>query len=114
MRQTFLQPLIGECLSAVTFLMDHVQMDFNGSVLTALNPVVIRAGVQQWRPLDSGWRDALCGRIGLSVDAVKDTEAELAIEFNDGSVVSLSLRAEDYIGPEAFTFNPLEGPLVVG
>jgi hypothetical protein len=50
-------------------------------------------------------RDALCDRIGRSVTDgwVREGE-EIRICFGDGSSVRISLRPEDYSGPEAAEF----------
>ena len=62
-----LQPIVGESLSAVTFVMDYVQMAFNGACLTALTLPTVCFEDRVWAPNEPGWRDTLCGRLGVVV-----------------------------------------------
>ncbi|HWG04293.1 MAG TPA: hypothetical protein VG271_04700, partial [Beijerinckiaceae bacterium] len=100
----FLKPLIGEYLSGVYFVMDYVQLDFSGQTLTVYNPLTVTADRALWSRADSGWREALCARIGRHVVTGTCSDNEINIEFEDGAAFSVSLRDEAYIGPEAFNF----------
>jgi hypothetical protein len=102
---TFLNPIIGESLGSVTFVMDYIQLDFNGPRLTALTLPVVRVSGKVRTVADPGWRDSLCERIGASVrSAYVRPDDELSIAFEDGSSIVVSLRAIDYRGPEAINF----------
>ena len=49
-----------------------------------------------------GWRDALCELIDSRVrDASIVEHEEFRMEFDSGAVLSVSLRDDDYRGPEA-------------
>jgi len=98
--------LVGTELASVMFVRDYVQLGFDGPVLNALTPIAVttNGGI----PVTSGeadFRHRLCELIGGSVTEVRLRSGEaLSIRFADGSLVSLSLRAEDYPGPEAIVF----------
>lgn len=105
-----LPEIVNEFLSSVEFVMDYVQLRFFSSTLTALTSPEVREGHSVHRPGDSGYRDALCRRIGVVVREVEvREEQELAIAFNDDSSVHVSLRAEDSVGPESATFSSASG-----
>jgi hypothetical protein len=109
----FLRPVVGEYLSAVTFVMDYVQLDFNGVCLTALTLPTVQASGRNWVAADQGWRDQLCERIGVIVRSASTNAEEIGIDFDDGSRISVSLRAQDYRGPEAINFDAPGQPMVV-
>ena len=54
---------------------------------------------------DDQFRNRLCEQIAKIVKSVviKEEEAFL-ITFEDGSVISISLKPSDYVGPEAMEF----------
>jgi hypothetical protein len=81
--------------------------------LTALTPLTIRVSGRTWAAADDGWRDRLCERIGVVVRSACVREEEIGIDFEDGSRVTVSLRAEDYRGPEAVNFDAPGQPLLV-
>ena len=101
-----LQFLIGEYLSSVTFVMDYVQLSFSGPSLTVYTTVqkVIKGGfVQSWG--EPGFRDALCNIIAHNLEQANVVSGELlSLTFDDGSIWSVSLRDEDYRGPEAIQY----------
>jgi hypothetical protein len=109
----FLDLIVGESLSGVAFVMDYVEFHFNGALLTALTPPAVQASERGWTVKEPGWRDSLCERIGVAVQSVFIREGEqLAIDFADGSRVSVSLKPSDYRGSEAINFQAANGPLV--
>jgi hypothetical protein len=98
-----LKRLIGEQLTAVVFILDYVQLQFsNGSTLTALTwPSVDADGTATLYGMPN-YRDALCERIAKTVRAGTVVEGEnLRVEFDDDSVISVSLKPEDYSAAEA-------------
>jgi hypothetical protein len=93
--------------------MDYIQLEFNGSILSAFNPLTVSAGNRLWSQREAGWADALRARIGRTVQNAHATDIELIIEFDDEAKFKVSLRSEDYVGPEAFMFKSPNGPTVV-
>ena len=102
--QGYFACLIGEQLSAVSFVMDYLQLQFNDCFLTVLTPLVVLVGEQSYRLGDLPYRDALCERITRRVNNVALAAGRLRISFDDGGVFDISLREEDYIGAEAINF----------
>lgn len=101
-----LAPIIGEYLSAVTFVMDYVQLDFNGACLTALTLPTVRVFDRVWSDADPEWRNRLCDRIGVIARSVDIRDGDrVSVDFEDDSRIEISLRASDYRGPEAINFN---------
>lgn len=95
--------LRGAQLSAVTFVQDYLQLWFDGPGINVFNPLTVttRAGaLTSWSP---GFRDALCGQITRIVAGVDRRPGEsLTLSFEDGSSLAISLRRQDYSGPEAY------------
>ena len=99
--------LEGEQLSSVEFVQDYVQLRFDGprlTVYTSVHKVTRNEKSVAWG--DAGYRDALCSLIGHKVKKALVIDSEsLSFTFDDGSVWSMSLRDEDYRGPEALMYN---------
>jgi hypothetical protein len=101
--ENFRQHIVGRQLSAVTFVMDYVQLQFDPPPgLNALTPITVCSGERTASSGDESFRNLLCEQIAKIVASVslKDEES-LSFTFEDGSIISLSLRPEDYVGPEA-------------
>jgi hypothetical protein len=100
-----LHELVGCVLSSVTFVADYVQFGFNGPSLTAYTLPVVSMGSGSIKWGESGYRDALCLQIGRNIERVEADEKHVAIVFQGGSAISISLLDEDYTGPEALQFS---------
>jgi len=105
--------LKGRVLSSVEFVQDYVQLRFDGPCLTAYTHPVVDLGTDRFVWGASGYRDRLCERIGSTVVEAWANEAEVSVGFESGVVVSVSLRDEDYIGPEAIQFTSEDGSVWV-
>ena len=108
-----LESLVGLELSAVAFVRDYVEFQFDGPVLRALaNPLVRTEGDKSQFP-DPGSRDALCSLIGRAIESVRviwsedsptgDERIEFAVR--DATVV-IPLGPERGDCPEAAHFIP--------
>ena len=107
---TVLNELVGEQLSAVTFVQDYLQLWFDGPGLNVTNPLTVSSENRQITSWGNGFRDLLCGQITKRVSSVVWTEGEaLEIIFADESSLSVSLRPDDYIGPEAIFGHGFKG-----
>jgi hypothetical protein len=96
----------GEQLSSVEFVQDYVQLRFDGPYLTAITLHNVELGNIHLKWGMPGYRDALCDRIGTTVQSVSVITSEtLLIKFADGAIVSISLRPEDYRAEEAVMFD---------
>jgi hypothetical protein len=102
-----LQALIGEQLSSVTFVMDYWQLAFDGHGLTVFNPAAVTGPDFHVEDRDERFRNRLCERISHKVVGVAFRSGNcLTISFDDDGVIEVSLRQQDYRGPEAINFLP--------
>jgi hypothetical protein len=100
------QQIVGEQLSGVTFVMDYLQLQFNPPpTINAYTPVTVSSCGRTCVSGDDQFRNKLCEQITKIVKsvAIKNEEAFL-ITFEDSSVISISLKPSDYVGPEALAF----------
>jgi hypothetical protein len=100
-----LHELVGNVLSSVEFVQDYLQMRFDGPCLTAYTPPSIRCGSKRFDWNQPGYRDELCGQIGRRIERSESDEQRILIAFEGGAEVSISLRPDDYCGPEAVQFS---------
>ncbi|MEO0398138.1 MAG: hypothetical protein AAF224_01800 [Pseudomonadota bacterium] len=103
---TVLSRLHGRQLSAVVFVQDYMQFQFDGPVLTTyLCPLLIlKDGVLTYD--DTGYKDSICDCIGsIVVDTFDEPDHRIGVVFENGAALQISLQAEDQIGPEAATFD---------
>lgn len=110
-----LERLIGEQLSAVAFVMDYVELHFDGRIVRALaNPIVQVDGTRIRFP-GVGSRDALCLLIGHLVRKVELLEgSEFTCHFEGSDAIVIPLDAARQNGPEAMHFlDAPHGPLMV-
>jgi hypothetical protein len=101
-----LQRFVGEPVNAVSFVMDYVELHFNGPVLRLLEPPVVhRPGAAAVQFPGPGSRDALCALIGDPVRAISAVDGgELVLEFASGARVQMSMSQEDRTTPEVLHF----------
>lgn len=108
--------MVGEQLSAVVFVMDYVQLQFNSSsTVTVLTPItVIPPGSSlAVRSGDDQFRNRLCEQIAKIMSNASVTSEEFRIVFEDQTMISISLRAEDCPGPESIIIYGRENSLQV-
>ena len=99
--------LITETLSAVTFVADYWQLAFNGHGLTVLTHGVVTGPDWQVVDGDPEFRNRLCGCIGRVVIETTFRPGDcLILTFEGGISIEVSLRDQDYRGPEAINFYP--------
>lgn len=104
--EELLQEIVGEQLSSVEFVQDYVQLKFDGPGVTAVTWPIVEVGGSEYRWDEPGFRDELCRRISRKVVSATVSPGEaLRLEFDDGAAVSVSLRPNDYRGPEAAKFD---------
>ena len=105
--------IVGDRLEAVTFVMDYVQLQFDAAQLTAYTLPQVELAGHRWTSEDDGWRDSLCARIGIAVRNVSCSDQRLQFDFEDGAAIVVSLRNEDYRGPEAFMLSVPDHDVIV-
>jgi hypothetical protein len=107
-KMKLLEQLSGRRLHAVTFILDYVQFQFDPPLtINAFTRVSVRPNDRTRRGYDdNGLRNLLCAQISKVVGLVviRDSKS-FDPGFDDGSGISISLRPEDYVGPEAVAIN---------
>jgi hypothetical protein len=97
--------IAGRSLSAVTFVMDYVQLDFHGSGFTLYVWPEVSTATSSYKYQQPGYRDALCEQIDKVVTEVSPlTDNDLVIKFQNDVSFRMSLRDEEYVGPELVQF----------
>ena len=97
--------LVGHVMSSVEFVEDYVQLRFDSACLTAYTPPTITWGAESLSLAHAGYRDALCRQIGCRAERTEVNDQQVSIVFESGAVVAVSLREDDYRGPEALQFS---------
>ena len=110
-----LEELVGQELSSVTFIQDHLQLDFDGPVLTLFIWPDLFREEGSYAFGEPGYRDMLCGEIAQEVsEATLEPGEAIEVQFEDGVILRASLREEDLDVTEAGHFRPaVDQPLVV-
>ncbi len=110
----YLHDLIGLELSAVVFVRDYVQLQFDGPILTINSDPEIEAtnGVRiKWGEL--GFRDQLCAEISRCVVDVSAIGVDVMnILFDSQTSLLVPLVRNDYL-PEAVILQSAEGLVVI-
>jgi hypothetical protein len=108
-RPDVLAELVGEQLSEVAFVMDYVQLVFDGRRITTYVWPVVHAA-KEARIYDPGYRDSLCTFIAKSVTSVDEfLDAGLLIEFGESGSISVPLKADaDFRLPEMVEYHGRE------
>jgi hypothetical protein len=111
----YFKQLQGEQLSSVTFVQDYIQLHFDGPDINVYMPMTVETGETAVRSGDIQFRSALCGQIAKIVQSVSFQESEaLTLTFVDGSQIAISLRPDDYSGPEAiYAHGFRDAPMIV-
>jgi hypothetical protein len=100
-----LHELKDRALSSVEFVQDYVQLRFDGPCLTAYNlpAITLQESTVSWG--EPRYRDLLCQQIGRRVQAAEVIDGEhVSLKFEEDAVLKISLRTQDYRGPEALQF----------
>jgi hypothetical protein len=100
--------LVGQELSSVEFLQDHLVLHFDGPALTfyAWPEVFREEGSYAYG--EPAYRDVLCGVLSEDVTAASlELDEAIEIEFTSGVIIRASLREEDLDVPVAGQFSGL-------
>lgn len=100
-------------LSSVEFLIDYLQFRFDGPCLSAyIYPTIQDSGGSvSWGV--PGFRGRLCEQIGGRVADAWATDEAVCLRFDSGVLISVSIRDEDHVGPEALQFTGEDGSIWV-
>jgi hypothetical protein len=103
--------IVGERLSAVSFVLDYVQLAFDGPRFTVLSPIQVQTPNSTVRAGENGFRDGLCEAIGHTVISFAIDDRAVNIEL-DGYRITIDLAAGS-AGPEKLLFDDVDGRLAV-
>jgi hypothetical protein len=102
-----IEDLIGEEISAVSFVRDYVEFHFDGPVLRSISNPFVKSRATERRFPESGSRDALCCLIGSVVLSVKlEKHRALELATNNDCRITIPLDPESSRGHEAMHFVP--------
>lgn len=97
--------LVGCELSSIEFVQDYVQFRFGGPSLTAYIHPVLEIGATRYYWDTPIYYFMLHKQIGKMVlEATIIIDEALYLKFNASTYLSISLRPEDYVTPEAVMF----------
>lgn len=100
-----LEQLKGRDLSAVTFVRDYLQLQFDGPFLNVFVWPRILVSAKTFSFGMPEYRDVLCAQIGKAVGGVAvKADLNFCLYFTDGSIIEISLRPELRKGPESVVF----------
>lgn len=108
--QQRLSLLAQEQLSSVTFVLDYWTLDFNGERFVVMSRIEVSGVGWAIRDGDDQFRNRLCERIGSGVITATASTNDIEFAMADGCVIRISLRAKDYVGPEAVVFSSRRYP----
>jgi len=98
---SFLNRFRTEPLSSVIFVMDYIQLDFNGLRLTLyVWPKVTVTGTPPLSEGGPGYRDALCEFITHEVTEVRESSTDGLVLIFDMGTIQVNPSAADLVGPE--------------
>jgi len=102
--------IVGEQLSAVIFVQDYLQLQFDGPTLTLLNWPIIEIGGNQIHYRTEEYRNKLCELIGrLVTDVSSKEEKNMRIDFEYQATLFVSLELENSAVTEVVTFDDGRG-----
>ena len=111
---SILDELKGRNLSAVTFVQDYLQLQFDGPLLNVFVWPRIITPTMTGNFGMPDYRDGLCAQIGKPVgDVVAETDVTFRLFFTDGSIIEVSLLPGSRQGPEAVVFQDGKGGFAV-
>ena len=99
--------IVGEDLSAVSFIRDYVRFEFNAPLMIdVLSTVTLTTPIGTAKFGDPTFATLALQMIGSVVQGVRIEPGEtFAIDFIGWSSIQISLQSKDCIGPEAVVFH---------
>jgi hypothetical protein len=102
--------LVGKQVSAICFVRDYVDVQFDGPILRCFSGPIIRLEEREWVFPQTGSRDALCTLIGQDVESMElDDDVRLSLRFSTNRELIVPLDQASRTGPEAMQFVPIIG-----
>ena len=109
------QDLVGEQISAVCFVMDYVEIHFNGMILRCVADPLVWVDGRDFMFPGEGSRDALCSLINNEVSRIELVEgSHCKLGTDRGHLLTVPLDENSKRGHESMHFLPyMDGPLQV-
>lgn len=105
--------LKGKSISAIVFVLDYLQIQFDGSILTFLDYPKVEVSNNIFSFGESEYRNKICEFIGKSVSAVHYVENDIFSLSFDSAKIYCSINPEDYTSPEMIIFDDGKGNTIV-
>lgn len=106
MHKNILDVLEGKQLSAVVFIQDYIQFQFDGPVLSAITDPTVEIEGRIYARKTPGFCEQLIRCIAHIVTrASAEKGSAIRVELGDFAVISISLRQEDRVTAEAAIFD---------
>jgi hypothetical protein len=113
-KSRLLSILNGLELSAVAFVRDYLQLQFDGPLLNVMTEadIIVHDKVLHW--MSPGFRDALCEQIGLTIAEVHTvTLDQVTVKFSSNAEFCIPLIPTKASGPECIYFSSDENWFVI-
>ena len=102
---TGIREVIGEPLSAVSFVQDYVEFHFDGKIIRSLTCPILLTADKTYKFPEKGSRDGLCSLIGRAVtELVVEDRSRIKIAFVGEASLIIPLADSERTGPEAAHF----------
>jgi hypothetical protein len=84
------EDLVGEQINAVCFVMDYLELHFNGPILRALVAAVLETPTERWFFPEPGSREGMCSIIGATViDVGVDVDRSIQLRCDNRMVFTI-------------------------
>lgn len=103
-----IQDLVGHQVSSICFVMDYLEIGFDGPIVRCLGEVIVSGSDERKLFPQTGSRDLLCGLIGKEISMVNIVDGSYCkLNTKDGWQVCINLQ-ESAENPETMHFVPGE------
>jgi hypothetical protein len=107
---TPLEMIVGEPVNGVAFVMDYVELHFNGPILRFISEPTVRCGDRAYTFPEIGSRDALCQLIGDRPTGFEvHPNEELIVLMAGGCSVTVPISSSASPSGESLHFLPGKG-----
>lgn len=108
-----LEALKNKSLSAVIFILDYLQIQFDSAVITFLIYPKVEMGNKHFSFGESEYRNKICELIGETIsDVIFSQDNLFCLDFGEGKIYC-SIAPEDYISPEMVIVDDGNGNTIV-
>lgn len=113
MNENPLETLRGRKISAIVFVLDYLQVQFDDSILTFLTYPEVEVNKIIFSFGQSEYRNKICEFIEKYVSAVNYVEDDIFCLSFDSAKIYCSIKPENYTSPEMIIFDNGKGNTIV-